>query len=782
LEDRTLLSAPQLLLDINPGAGSSNPAHTAVIGSEAYFTANDVTHGTALWKTDGTTAGTVVVKDINHSPPYWLTNVGGTLFFDANDGTHGYELWKSNGSAAGTFMLQDIDPGSASSNPKDFANVNGTLFFSANDGVHGYELWKSDGTPAGTVMVKDINPGGVGSYPIGLTSVNGTVYFSANDGVHGYELWKSDGTPTGTDLVKDLNPGSASTSFDIANFNGTLYFSAIGAVGGLFKSDGTATGTVQVANGLAGISKFTNVDGTLYFSANDGLHGEELYKSDGTAAGTVLVKDINTVPDTYVGDDSSYPSDLTNVNGTLYFRATDLTHGYELWKSDGTTAGTVMIKDILPGASITGFGYSSYPNFLTNVNGTLYFRAGDSVHGNELWQSNGTAAGTTLVGDINPGPNGSVPYYLTNLKGTLLFAANDGTHGVEPWILRGKANDHVALNASVQPSVVGQTITLLASASALAPGAGVPTGSVTFNDVFNGTTSSLGSATLNAFGIARFAVSGLAVGNHTVTAIYSGDSNFNAQNSASFTEVVKQSGFIGNLQSSAGASAFGQIITFTASEKLSSGTAASGTVTFQNGAATLGVVTLNSAGQATFSTSSLAVGNHSIFAFYRGAGSTIPANTLSFIESVAKAGTSLTLTAAPNPAGLSATVTLSATMSVRAPGGGQPTGSVTFIDGTTVLGSGTIGAGGMATFTTSTLTPGIHTITASYASNASYNGSVSAAILETVKSSAAAARAQVAASAGAASSATEIDPLSADAIAAFSPLFAATTSRLAQRR
>src|SRR6516225_2833335 len=107
LEDRTLLSAPQLLLDINPGAGSSNPAHTAVIGSEAYFTANDVTHGTALWKTDGTTAGTVVVKDINHSPPYWLTNVGGTLFFDANDGTHGYELWKSNGSAAGTFMLQD---------------------------------------------------------------------------------------------------------------------------------------------------------------------------------------------------------------------------------------------------------------------------------------------------------------------------------------------------------------------------------------------------------------------------------------------------------------------------------------------------------------------------------------------------------------------------------------------------------------------------------------------------------------------------------------------------
>jgi hypothetical protein len=303
----------------------------------------------------------------------------------------------------------------------------------------------------------------------------------------------------------------------------------------------------------------------------------------------------------------------------------------------------------------------------------------------------------------------------------------------------GKANDHVALNASVQPSVVGQTITLLASAIALTPGAGVPTGSVTFNDVFNGTTKSLGTATLNAFGIARFAVSGLAVGNHTVTASYSGDGNFNAQNSASFTEVVKQSGFIGNLQSSAGASVFGQSITFTASEKLSTGTAASGTVTFQDGATTLGLVTLNSAGQATFSTGSLAVGNHSIFAFYRSTGATIPANTLSFIESVAKAGTSLTLTASPNPAGLHATVTLSATISVRAPGGGQPTGSVTFIDGTKVLGTGTIGAGGVATFTTSSLTPGVHAIRAWYASHASYNGSVSTAILETVKSSAEAA-------------------------------------------
>ncbi len=254
-------------------------------------------------------------------------------------------------------------------------------------------------------------------------------------------------------------------------------------------------------------------------------------------------------------------------------------------------------------------------------------------------------------------------------------------------------------------------------------------------------------------------------GNHTITAVYGGDNNFKVQTSAAYTEVVQQSGFLANLQSSLGASTFGQIVTFTASEKLSTGAAASGTATFQDGGATLGVVTLNSLGRATFSTGSLSVGNHTIFAFYRRLGATISSNTLSFIQSVAKASTSATVTAAPNPAGLHATVTLSATVTVRAPGGGQPTGSVTFSDGTTVLGSGTIGAGGVATFTTFTLTPGVHTITASYAGNTSYNGSVTAAIQETVNSSAAAAVPQTTpTNASIASAVMEIDALSASAI------------------
>jgi len=189
-------------------------------------------------------------------------------------------------------------------------------------------------------------------------------------------------------------------------------------------------------------------------------------------------------------------------------------------------------------------------------------------------------------------------------------------------------------------------------------------------------------------------------------------------------------------------------------------------MTFEIGATTLGVVALNAFGRATFSTASLAVGNHTIFAFYRPTGTTIPANTMSFIQSVAKASTNITLTASPNPAGLHATVTLSATVRVVSPGGGQPTGSVTFIDGTMVLGPGTIGTGGVATFTIASLTPGVHTLTASYAGNSGYKGKVSTPIQETVNPSAAAAIATAGAS-GSISGAAEIDPLSAAALDVF---------------
>ena len=459
LEDRTVPSGtPRLVLDINSAPLSSNPANFAVIGSTTYFASNDGTHGSELWKSDGTAAGTVMVADINPgsagSGPSNLTSVNGELFFSANDGADGTELWKSDGTAAGTVMVKDLYPGvytgynggayPNSSSPSNVVNVNGTLFFTANDGVHGSELWRSDGTAAGTVLVTDIWSGSGSSNPSKFANVNGTVFFSAYNGSYGTELWKSDGTAAGTVLVKDINTNSSNASSypeDLTNVNGTLFFDANDGVHGreLWKSDGTATGTVLVKDVNSGSHgsntasyprSLTNVNGTLFFSANDGSHGTELWKSNGTEAGTLMVKDINP------GRNHSYPCFLTNVNGTLFFVAQEGVHGRELWKSDGTEAGTVLVKDINPG-SASAFPRQHIGN-LTAVGKTLFFAADDGVHGEQLWKSDGTKAGTVLVKAIGSGKQGfelarSSYDALAEVNGTIYFAANDGVHGRELW-------------------------------------------------------------------------------------------------------------------------------------------------------------------------------------------------------------------------------------------------------------------------------------------------------------------------------------------------------------
>jgi ELWxxDGT repeat protein len=130
------------------------------------------------------------------------------------------------------------------------------------------------------------------------------------------------------------------------------------------------------------------VNGILYFSARDSIHGNELWKSDGTESGTVMVKD--TRPESYYGyNGGSYPANLTNVNGTLFFAATNDATGRELWRSDGTESGTVLVRDIRD--SSLYYLTSSDPGNLIAVRDTLLFLADDGLHGRELWQSDGDA-------------------------------------------------------------------------------------------------------------------------------------------------------------------------------------------------------------------------------------------------------------------------------------------------------------------------------------------------------------------------------------------------------
>ena len=297
-----------------------------------------------------------------------------------------------------------------------------TLYFLGNSGT---ELWTSTTMPDNNdrllLMKKFVSASN-------LTVVGTRLYFVADDGVSGTELWKSDGTASGTVRVKDIRPGSTGSNPDmLTNVKGTLYFSANNGITGreLWKTNGTAAGTVLVKDilpkgGNGNPKSLTDVNGTVYFAANDGVNGIELWRSNGTAEGTFMVKDIK--PGARV---NSSPANLVNVYGTLFFVAGEATGGRELWRSNGTADGTFRVKDIAPGIN------DSRINNTTAVYKTLFFSATDGMHGQELWKSDGTESGTVMVKDMTPGPAGSQGPHpgntianFTNISGTLFFTAS----------------------------------------------------------------------------------------------------------------------------------------------------------------------------------------------------------------------------------------------------------------------------------------------------------------------------------------------------------------------
>lgn len=362
-----------------------------------------------------------------------LAAFGELVCFSGNDGSHGEELWCSDGTKAGTEMIEDIRPGSASSEPRQLIDADGTLFFVADDGEHGPELWRSDGTAAGTEMVKDICPDQfMIDGPGWLTSIDGALFFNANDGKHGREAWRSDGTAAGTEMVMDIWTGDASSNpAQFVAFDGSIFFSAGEFEHGyeLWRTDGTAAGSEMVKDIYPGESSrypggagsdpwdLTVANGLLFFVAEDGEHGYELWRSDGTAAGTAMVKDIA------LGAERSGAGELTKVGETVMFVVGyDAARVFELWRSDGTEAGTQLVK--APG----WFTASSF----TGISETLFFTASTtSSYLGGLWHSDGTAEGTVLVRSISPGiPGAGEPF--ASIGSTVFFVAYD-EHGRELW-------------------------------------------------------------------------------------------------------------------------------------------------------------------------------------------------------------------------------------------------------------------------------------------------------------------------------------------------------------
>jgi len=384
-----------LVKDFNP-IESSNPEHFTEFNGETYFRARGFEQS-VLARTDGTTEGTtsLVAGGINPMGSS-LAIPGlvyqGRLYFTATDGVFGRELWSTDGSSAGTAMLKDIRVGNESSHPRSYFEFDSKLYFQAVI-ANATELWVTDGTFDGTVFVKNIDDSS-NNFFRRFTEYGDRFYFSSNGGFTGGEqqLWSSDGTNIGTTLFKELNQTGSSDPSYLTVFNDRLFFSADDGVnaGSLWVSDGTADGTVTITpsgSSLGGVRDLFEFNNLLYFRASDGVTGPELWVTDGTSAGTRLVKDIFT-PMT----ESTPPRNFFVYNQRIYFLANDGDTGAELWVSDGTEAGTVLLKDVRLGSE------GSSPRMVGILGDRLYFTVNSDVDSfDELWVTDGTEAGTQAV-------------------------------------------------------------------------------------------------------------------------------------------------------------------------------------------------------------------------------------------------------------------------------------------------------------------------------------------------------------------------------------------------
>ncbi|MBK7043684.1 MAG: proprotein convertase P-domain-containing protein [Rhodanobacteraceae bacterium] len=335
----------QPVRDINPDIGSSRNYTDLLVASEdiVVFSADDGSTGPALWRTDGTSAGTTLVADL----------FGPSGFFPV---------------------------------PEKAIGVGALAYFLVTDAL-GSQLWRSDGSVAGSfrattpVLISDV----VDQWA-GLVPYRGLLAFE-----YAGNLWLSDGLTTGTLLA----PAQIQLSnLPIGSVDDALYLYGTfpGALGtyGLLHSDSSPAGTALVQADVAPFEPLA-VNGRLYFVYGVPTTGAELYALDAGAASVRLVKDI------YAGFPTSNPQHLTRVEDRVYFTATDATTGEELWVSDGSEAGTYRVKDIVPGFN------SSSPRALTAVASSLYFAATTAATGTELWRTDGTDAGTAMVFDLNPG-------------------------------------------------------------------------------------------------------------------------------------------------------------------------------------------------------------------------------------------------------------------------------------------------------------------------------------------------------------------------------------------
>lgn len=552
------------------------------------------------------------------------------------------------------------------------------------------------GTPTGTVTFKD--SGTTIGGPVTLVSGSATMHkANLTAGTHVITVdYSGDGTftPNTSDPYSHVvNPAATSTALassanpsvkgQTVTFTATVTTSAPGV--------GTPTGTVTFKDGTGSLGAPVALNGSgkamLATSALDvGAHSITA-TFDGssnfaTSTSSPLSQTVNSNSATALASSTNPAVSGQNVTFTATVTA--------VAPITGTPTGTVTFKDgavTLGTSALNGSGHATLSTAALAV------------------------GGHSIVATYNGDPT-----FTTSASSPLSETVN-------------KANTNSAVGTSHTPSVFGESVTFTATVSATSPGTGTPTGDVTF---FDGATT-LATRAL-ASGQATFSTSELSVGAHSITVTYNGDPSFNTSNSSSITQTVNQATTGTQLVTSSNPSVFGQSVTFTATVTPNSPASGSpsGTVTFNDGATSIGSSTVDATGTASLTTSALTVGSHSISAVYDGDTNFATSTSNTVTQTVNQAATSTALVSSSNPSSLGSPVTFTATISPVAPGAGTATGTVTFKDGVTTIGSAPVDASAHAALTTSSLGLGTHNISAVYGGDGNFTGSTSNTVSQVV--------------------------------------------------
>lgn len=470
------------------GDGHAIPTPVATVSNVVLFTALTPREGIELWRSDGTLAGTTLLRDINAgfseglnsrpegSDPSGFVLYRGKVYFAATDQGGGFstptlgtgrELWVTDGSPLGTQLVRDINTNripvhsSDSSSPTELVVFQDRIWFNAADGRTGQELWTSDGTAAGTVQFMDILPGQFSSNPTRLTVAGNHLYFVIDQRA----LWRTDGTVAGTYRVYPVEEPDFSTpgwGRLVAVGNRLFALRILAGFHELWTSDGTPAGTrrVKVLAPFAtqfGTPEIAVVGNQLVFSAETATEGRELWVTDGTDAGTRLLRDIwPGGPDAFGRIPNGQPRGFTQIGDRVVFTALAPDVGDEPWITDGTDAGTRSIGDVAPNAGEipTAVPTGSSPSNYAGTPDSLWFAAndGNTRTGNELRRWNGIDA-PYLVRDLSPlwvnrligqfgifsGPAAANPTALLPLGNRVFFRATDPVYGDELHVSDGTA-------------------------------------------------------------------------------------------------------------------------------------------------------------------------------------------------------------------------------------------------------------------------------------------------------------------------------------------------------